>query len=104
MTLLVECKMMLDITDNDRDAKIEMLLNAGYSSMTNTADVADFDFSVTEDNPSIDALLKMALFAYVAMQLETDPDTLEKWRKIYENFVGSLAISSAFGDYPAPEA
>lgn len=101
MTLLEECKMLLDITDNDRDAKLTLLLEAGYSSMTNTADVAPFNFSVSEDNPQIDALLKIALVAYVAMQLETDPEVIEKWRKIYENQVGALEISQAFGDYPA---
>lgn len=101
MTLLEECKLLLDITDNDRDAKLALLLEAGYSSMTNTADVAPFNFSVSEDNPQIDALLKIALVAYVAMQLETDPEVIEKWRKIYENQVGALEISQAFGDYPA---
>lgn len=101
MTLLEECKMLLDITDNDRDAKLALLLEAGYSSMTNTADVAPFNFSVSEDNPQIDALLKIALVAYVAMQLETDPEVIEKWRKIYENQVGALEISQAFGNYPA---
>ena len=101
MTLPEECKILLDITDNDRDAKLALLLESGYSSMTNTADVAPFNFSVSEDNPQIDALLKIALVAYVAMQLETDPEVIEKWRKIYENQVGALEISQAFGDYPA---
>jgi len=100
MSLLSDCKSYLDITDNDRDSKITMLLNAAYSSMTNTADVATFDFSPTaESQTEPDGLLKITLFAYVAMELETDPDKKARWKELYENNVWTLATSNAFGDY-----
>lgn len=100
MSLLVECKVYLDITDNDRDEKLKQLLNAGYSSMTNAADVTGVsDFSPTSDTLQLDALVKIALFTYVAMELEPDPDRKAKLNVIYERQVNTLAMSSAFGDY-----
>lgn len=107
MSLLTECKVYLDITDNDRDGKLTALLNAGYSSMTKTADVLGVDnFSPTSDSLQLDELVKIALFTYVAMELETDPDKQAKLTASYERQVNALAYSSAFGDYsslPDPE-
>jgi len=101
MSLLTDCKVYLDITDNDRDSKITMLLRAAYSSMTNTADVAAFNFDPTaEPTTDLDGLLKTTLFSYVAMELETDPDKKAKWKALYENNVWTLSTSQAFGDYP----
>ena len=100
MSLLTECKVYLDITDNDRDTKLSALLSAGYSSMTKTADVlADPDFSPTSETLKMDGLVKITLFTYVAAQLETDPDTRSKYESIFERNVNALAYSSAFGDY-----
>lgn len=95
MALLDECKVYLDITDNDRDSKITQLLNAGYSSMTNTADV------VPGALESLNDLVKIALFTYVAKELEPDADTKAKMESAYEKQVSALAMSSAFGDYSA---
>lgn len=104
MSLLTECKVYLDISDNDRDTKLTALLNAGYSSMTKTADVLALSaFSPTTDpTPTgIDELFKLTLFSYVAAQLETDVDAQAKFMAIYEKNVNTLAMSSAFGDYTA---
>lgn len=102
MSVLTECKIYLDITDNDRDAKLSQLLSAGYSSMTNTADVIGAEsFDPTSAETQLDALVKTALFTYVAMELETDPDTKAKYNVIYERQVNALAMSSAFGDFSA---
>lgn len=104
MSLLSETKIYLDITDNDRDGKIIQLLNAGYSSMTKTADVvAVADFSPTSDTLAIDDLYKVALFLYVAKELETDADQHAKWEALYERQVSALAMSSAFGDFSSVE-
>ena len=101
MSLRAECKQYLDISDTDRDAKIDALLNAGYSAMTNTADVlAISGFSPSADpTPTMDALVKIALFTYVAAQLETDPDLQSKFTSIFERQVNTLAMSSKVGDY-----
>ena len=100
MSLLTECKIYLDISDNDRDAKLTQLLKSGYSSMTNTADVVAVNsFDPTSEEMQLDALIKTALFTYVAMELETDPDTKAKFNVIYERQVNALSMSSAFGDF-----
>ena len=102
MSLLTECKVYLDITDDDRNGKLTQLLKSGYSSMTNTADVVAVDsFDPTSDSLQLDDLIKTALFKYVAMELETDPDTKAKYNVIYERQVNALAMSSAFGDFSA---
>ena len=102
MSVLTECKIYLDISDNDRDAKLSQLLSSGYSSMTNTADVIGVEsFDPTSAETQLDALVKTALFTYVAMELETDPDTKAKYNVIYERQVNALAMSSAFGDFSA---
>lgn len=102
MSVLTECKIYLDISDNDRDAKLSQLLSSGYSSMTNTADVlAVASFDPTSEETQLDALVKTALFTYVAMELETDPDTKAKYNVIYERQVNALSMSSAFGDFSA---
>lgn len=104
MSLLTECKVYLDISDTDRDSKLTALLNAGYSSMTKTADVlALSSFNPTTDpTPTgIDELWKLTLFSYVAAQLETDADIQAKYMAIYEKNVSTLAMSTAFGDYTA---
>ena len=104
MSLLTETKIYLDITDNDRDNKIVLLLNAGYSSMTKTADVLAVDgFDPTSDELQLDALYKTALFLYVAKELETDPDSRAKWEQLYERQATALAMSSAFGDFSSVE-
>lgn len=104
MSLVTEAKVYLDISDNDRDAKISQLLSAGYSSMTKTADVLPVtDFSPESDTLQLDALVKIALFTYVAKELETDPDKHAKLETIYERQANALAMSSAFGDYSALE-
>lgn len=103
MSLVTECKVYLDISDNDRDGKIAALLSAGYSSMTNTADVVGIsgNFDPTSDSLQLDPLVKIALFTYVAGELEPDPDKKTKITEIYERQVHTLAMSSAFGDYSA---
>ena len=102
MSLVTECKIYLDISDNDRDAKLAALLSAGYSSMTNTADVVENpDFDPTSDSLQLDPLVKIALFTYVAAELDPDPDQKAKLTTIYERKVHELAMSSAFGDYSA---
>lgn len=102
MSVLTECKIYLDISDNDRDAKLTQLLSSGYSSMTNTADVIGVEsFDPTSEETQLDALVKTALFTYVAMELETDPDTKAKYNVIYERQVNALSMSSAFGDFSA---
>lgn len=105
MSLLTECKVYLDITDNDRDEKIKALLKAGYSSMTNTADVVgdSSTFDPTSDAVQLDQLVAIALFIYVAGELEPDPDQKAKLTAIYERKVHELAMSSAFGDYSSLE-
>lgn len=99
-TLLLECKIYLDISDNDRDAKLTQLLKAGYNSMTDTADVLGISsaFDPTQD-VQLNELVKIALFTYVAAQLETDPDRQGKLMASYESQVHALAMSTAFGDY-----
>lgn len=106
MSLVTECKVYLDISDNDRDGKIAQLLKSGYSSMTNTADVASVaeDFDPTSDSLQLDPLVQVALFTYVAGELEPDPDKKAKITVIYERQVHALAMSSAFGDYSSLEA
>ena len=100
MSLLSDCKMYLDITDNDRDEKIKLLLKAGYSSMTDTADVAKIsDFDVTSDSVVIPQLITTTLSLYVGKEMEPDPDTRAKYNALYEDAVSSLAMSSAFGDF-----
>lgn len=102
MSLLSDCKMYLDITDNDRDDKIKMLLKAGYSSMTDTADVAKLsDFNVTSDSIVIPELISTTLSLYVGKEMEPDPDTRAKYAALYEDAVASLAMSSVFGDFSA---
>ena len=100
MSLLSDCKMYLDITDNDRDEKIKLLLKAGYSSMTDTADVAKLsDFDVTSDSVVIPQLITTTLSMYVGKEMEEDPDKRAKFNALYEEAVSSLAMSSAFGDF-----
>lgn len=100
MTLLAECKAYLDITDSDRDGKLTMLLKAGYSAMTKTADVVGVDsFDPTSDTLQLDKLVNIALFTYVAAQLETDPDKIAKLNASFERQATALAMSTAFGDY-----
>lgn len=102
MSLLTECKVYLDISDNDRDTKLTALLNAGYSSMTKTADVlalSSFNPATDPTPTGIDELYKLTLFTFVAAQLETDADTQAKLMAIYEKNVNTLAMSSSFGDY-----
>lgn len=104
MSLVTECKVYLDISDNDRDGKIAQLLKSGYSSMTKTADVlAVEDFDPTSDSLQLDPLVQIALFTYVAGELEPDPDKKAKITVIYERQVHALAMSSAFGDYSSLE-
>lgn len=104
MSLVTECKVYLDISDNDRDGKIAQLLKSGYSSMTNTADVlAVEDFDPTSDSLQLDPLIQVALFTYVAGELEPDPDKKMKITEIYERQVHALSMSSAFGDYSSLE-
>lgn len=105
MSLVTECKVYLDISDNDRDGKIAALLSAGYSSMTNTADVVGIsgNFDPTSDSLQLDPLVKIALFTYVAGELEPDPDKKMKITEIYERQVHTLSMSSAFGDYSSLE-
>lgn len=104
MSLVTECKVYLDISDNDRDGKIAQLLKSGYSSMTNTADVlAVADFDPTSDSLQLDPLIQVALFTYVAGELEPDPDKKMKITDIYERQVHALSMSSAFGDYSSLE-
>lgn len=104
MSLVTKAKVYLDITDSDRDAKISQLLSAGYSSMTKTADVLPVDgFDPDSDTLELDALIEIALFTYVAKELETDPDKHTKLEAIYERQANALAMSSAFGDFTALE-
>lgn len=100
MSLLTDCKMYLDITDNDRDDKIKLLLKAGYSSMTDTADVAKItDFDVTSESVTIPELVTTTLSLYVGKEMETDPDKRAKYNALYEESVATLAMSSVFGDF-----
>ncbi len=99
MSLLADVKIYLDITDNDQDAKLNALLAAGYSSMTNTADVTGA--GAYSDDLTLDPLVRICLFTYVAKELETDPDRYKKLDEIYTRQVNTLAYSSAFGDYTA---
>lgn len=102
MSLLTDCKMYLDITDNDRDNKIKLLLKAGYSSMTDTADVAKLsDFDVTSETANIPQLITTTLSLYVGKEMEEDPDKRAKYNALYEDAVASLAMSSKFGDFSA---
>lgn len=100
MSLLTDCKMYLDITDNDRDEKIKLLLKAGYSSMTDTADVAKIaGFDVTSDSIVIPQLITTTLSLYVGKEMEPDPDKRAKYAALYEDSVSTLAMSTAFGDF-----
>lgn len=104
MSLVKKCKVYLDITDNDRDAKIAQLLSAGYSSMTKTADVLPVTgFDPNSDTLQLDPLFEIVLFTYVTKELETDPDRHAKLEAIYERQANALAMSSAFGDFTALE-
>lgn len=99
-TLLAECKIYLDISDNDRDDKLKQLLKAGYNSMTETADVLGTSsaFDPSQD-VQLNQLVKIALFTYVKAELETDPDRHDKLVSCYEKQVNALSMSTAFGDY-----
>ena len=98
-SVLAKCKIYLDITDNDLDGKLSALLSAGYSSMTNTADVLAVSSFDPAQEVQLDALVETCLFTYVAAQLETDPDRQNKLTASYETQVHALAMSTAFGDY-----